>query len=89
MANIKSNIILPNETLENQIQQGDFVFCKATGGALDFWGIYGHDIGVVALDGGGNVCIPKNKELYLGGCYSYWQIVYRISCDDAVVEISE
>ena len=38
MANIKFNGILPNETLENQIKQGDFVFCKASGGAGDFWG---------------------------------------------------
>lgn len=89
MADIKFNGSLPNETLENKIKQGDFIFCKSThGGTGDFWGIYGHDCGVVCLDGAGNHYIPKN-DLYLGGCYSYWQIVYRISCDDALVEIKE
>ena len=51
-------------------------------------GIYGYNIGVVSLDGAGNHYVT-GKTLYLGGCYSYWQIVHRISCDNAIIEIKE
>jgi hypothetical protein len=80
----------PNEIPENKIVQGDYIYCDASNtGALSFWGIYCGQIGVVALDGGGNAYLPKNKDLYLYNTYSYWTIIKRISCNKASLIIEE
>lgn len=48
----KGDLPLPKK--ENKINQGDYVFCEGTGGALNFWGIYNVFLGtVISLDGGG------------------------------------
>lgn len=78
-----------NEEDKIRIEQGDFIYCKANGGALSFWGIYGSSIGVVCLDGAGNVCIPIKDKIYLGENYNYWLIEKRIPCNKAKITIEE
>ena len=75
-----------NHTKANRIQQGDFVYCKACAGALDFWGIYA-DSKVISIDGGGTYLI--SDDIYLGDTFKYWTIIKRIKCDKALVEIRE
>lgn len=76
---------------------GDYVYCKASGGALDYWGIclnvydevaksWTHSI--VSLDGGGTRYI-RNKEIYLNETYSCWTLIKRIKCDDVKLMIEE
>ena len=73
----KGDLPLPKK--ENKINQGDYVYCQSTGGALSFWGIYNVFLGtVVSLDGGGTDYIKGSKDIYLGEQYGYWRIVKRI-----------
>lgn len=74
-----------------KLQQGDFVYCEANGGASSFWGIYGYGIGVVSLDGAGDKYIPyvPNENIYLGKIYNYWVITKRIPCNNAKLTIEE
>lgn len=74
---------------KQKVKQGDFVYCKAHGGACSFWGIYGSQIGIVSLDGGGNGYIPKDDNIYLGEIYSYWLIDKIIPCSNAQITIDE
>ena len=74
---------------EDRIQQGDYIFCEAEDGALDFWGIYSSIIGkVISLNGAGSSYI-EGKEIYLGGKYKYWTITKRIHSDKVKVTIEE
>lgn len=76
------------EKKDNKIQQGDYVFCKGSDGALDFWGVYNSFYGkVISLDGAGIVI--ETKELYLGEKYRHWTIMKRIPCEKAHVVIKE
>ena len=89
MAKFKSNLHLEKKDLksEDKIRQGDLIFCKASGGAFDFWGIYtNHKI--VSLDGGGMGYIPEG-DVYLHKTYRHWRIEYRISCEDAEIIINK
>jgi hypothetical protein len=74
---------------EDKIKQGDFVFCEANGGALDFWGIYSQSLKtIIALNGAGSSYI-QGYDLYLNDTYNSWTIIKRISCDKVMVSISE
>lgn len=74
---------------EDRIKQGDFVFCEAHGGALDFWGIYSQALKtIISLNGAGSSYI-QGYDLYLNDTYNSWTITKRISCDEAKVVISE
>ena len=81
----KSDIIVKEK---ERIKQGDYIYCKASGGAYSFWGIYGFDCGVVSLDGAGNGYIPKG-DIYLGEIYSHWLIEKRIPVDKVKITIEE
>lgn len=81
---------LNNEIPENQIKQGDYVFCKATNGANSFWGIYSQALqAVISLDGAGNEYIYKLNRIYLGSTYGYWTITKRIKGNNVRLTIEE
>jgi hypothetical protein len=91
----KGDLPLPRKG--NRINQGDIVFCKASGGCLDVWGIctslYDNSLKkyqytIVSFNGGGTSYIVAD-ELYLNETYSYWTIIKRISCDKVKMTIEE
>ncbi|MGG3890181.1 hypothetical protein [Metabacillus fastidiosus] len=89
MAKIEFKGDLPLSKKENRIKQGDYVYCKASTGALHFWGIYNSSLEtVIALDGGGCDYI-KGAELYLGETYSHWTIIKRIPSRNIKIIIEE
>lgn len=89
MAKIEFKGDLPLPKKENRINQGDYVYCKGSGGALDFWGIYSSGLGtVVSLDGAGNSYIG-GRDLYIGETYSHWTIIKRIPCRNVKLIIEE
>lgn len=89
MAEIKYIGELPRLNYDNKIQQGDIVYCQSTTRKSgSFWAVYGHDCGLVTLDGGSTAYI-REKDVYLGETYSYWTIVKRIPCSNAKITIEE
>lgn len=83
----KGDLPLPKK--ENKINQGDYVYCQSTGGALSFWGIYNSSLkSVICLDGAGSDYI-KGSDIYLGEQYSYWKIVKRIPNEKVHLIIEE
>jgi hypothetical protein len=93
MAKIIFNEEIPkkNKISENQIHQGDLIYCEAnSGGALSFWGIYSEALHIViSLDGAGDQYIPKVDRIYLYDSYNHWTIAKRIPCNKVQITITE
>lgn len=88
MATVKFKGELPSPKRDNKLNQGDFVYCKASGGALDFWGIYNSEVGIITIDGGSNACV-RGRDLYLGETYVHWTIIKRVPCNKMKVSLEE
>lgn len=73
---------------DNLLNQGDFVFCEAKPGALDFWGIVNQGVGIISINGGSDKNI-SGADLYLGEEYSHWKIVKRVPCEKMKVTLEE
>lgn len=91
----KGNLPLPKN--ENQINQGDIVFCKGASGTSDIWGVcttlYDHQshkylYRIISFDGGGSEYI-KGEKLFLNEIYSYWTIIKRIPFNKVKLTIEE
>ncbi|WP_214771426.1 hypothetical protein [Exiguobacterium sp. s133] len=88
MAKIEFIGSLPTPKKENLLRQGDFVFCEAKPGALDFWGIVNQGVGIISINGGSDKNI-SGTDLYLGEEYSHWRVVKRVPCGKMKVTLEE
>ena len=60
--------------LGKELNNGDVVFCRASSGTSNFYGMYVYGVGIIDLEYGSTAYIPSSEKLHLKETINYWTI---------------